>query len=436
MRRLFITLVLIVILPVLLFSSILFNGSIYSDLRFKTQRNMPMLYNETCINLHMQFKNFNMKIIADGDIFTLNDDMPASLEELSSQRSFYLPLIRINEAYAYIFNFPFPFTDLRAGIQRINMGSGAMMSTLDMLNAYDQTDRWSYDKRLGSLCIELTGYYGQLSWNIGLIPLFSPNILPEEFSMPSFPMPAYVNISSISSTINTENTLKENFQCFLSAQLRNSIGDIGIHYIYWKDTTPWADSVLINPGILPWDVNLHTVLHFPRIHVAGLSFASSLGSVGIWGNAALFIPSDNALTIDLSSMGMNMYDSTNVDGSFYIKGDLGLDYTFTNSFYVNMHYLRGMYYESGNIHDYLFIGSRLPLLHDKLTVSPVNCAVEIASYGDIWNNAAFLYMPSVEYSINNFTCGIKMLYVWSGETCTFYQNLSHSGAGVYVKASF
>lgn len=436
MKKILGILLLTILLAIYLYPSTYFNCTIKTDIRSTMNKDMAILFNENLVNFRMLYRNNNMKIIGDMDIFTLTDEMPSSIEELSSLEYFYSPYIRINEAYAYIFDFPLHATDMKAGIQRINMGSGEMMSTLDILNAYDQTDRWSYENRLGTFCIEMLGYNGVFSWNIGIIPIFTPNILPQEFTLPSFSMPAYVNISSISSTVNSDNSLRENIQCFASLQMRNKLGDVALHYIYWKDNTPWADSVFVSQGVMPWDVSLRTVLHYPRTHVAGLSFTSSIGSVGIWGNAACFMPCDNDVTLDLSAMGMPVYDSTNVDGSYYIKADIGVDYTFTGGFYINMHYLRGMYYEFGNIHDYLFLGTRLPLFYEKLIISPLNCALELASYEEIHENSAFLYIPAIEYNIDNFSIGLKMLYIWSGETCSFYENRNQSGAGMYLKADF
>ena len=384
----------------------------------------------------MKYSDPSIKIITDIDAFTLGNNIPSSLDALSMPDSFYNIYVKINQAYAYIFSLPFSFTDMKIGLQRTNTGAGEIMSTLDILNAYDQRDRWTYEKRLSSFIISILGYNGRLSWQADILPFYEPNILPSDISMPSFSMPSYVSIEHMTNQITNSNAIKDNAQIHIALSYQRFIGDISLHSFYWKEKTPWVDSVFVSTGSLPWYVNIHNILHYPRIQVGGISASSSIGSIGICGNIGLFYPQDNDMTIDLTAAGGNFYDSTNIGGPFYFKGDICVDYTFINGFYANAHYVHGMYYEYSNIHDYIFIGTRFPFFNDRIIISPLNSAFEIASYNNFPKHTAITIMPCLEYSNGNFTAGIRIMHIWANELCSFNDNMDYSGIGLYFKAGF
>ncbi len=435
--KLFSILIALFLIPLMICSGLLFNSSIYSDLRINFDNDLNIMYNENNLNLSIKFKTNSMKIISDIDLFLLNKEPYNSLNDLSNIASIYNPFIKINNAYAYIYEFPFSFTDIKIGKQRLPLGFGEIMGSFDILNAYDQTDRWSFERRITDNALSVLCYYERFRCEINIIPLFTPHLLPDEYSIGSFDLPLFVSLERMTDTLKMNNSLKDNIQASISVGYQSSIGDIKLHYIYWKDKTPWADNVSVTSGSLPWRVNVHTILNYPRIHVTGLSISSSIYNVGIWGNLAFFIPENDIMIINLSGLNQGISTSSNIDGSFYIKADMGMDYLFENGFYISTQFVRGMYYEYSDIHNYIFIGSRFPLMRDKLTLSPLNSACEIISFTNIKDNMAFTYMPQIEYKpIDNFSTGLRIMYTWGSENSNLAQNKDYSGIGIYFKASF
>jgi hypothetical protein len=117
-------------------------------------------------------------------------------------------------------------------------------------------------------------------------------------------------------------------------------------------------------------------LVYPRMHVAGLDFATQipfLGDMGLWAEGALFFPDQQhdftiQLPIDLDVTPKD--DMLNPVSEFtgvivkkqpFLKATAGLDYTIGKHVYLQGQYVRGMINEfgAGNIGNYLVAGTDL-----------------------------------------------------------------------------
>jgi hypothetical protein len=117
-------------------------------------------------------------------------------------------------------------------------------------------------------------------------------------------------------------------------------------------------------------------LVYPRMHVAGLDFATQLpflGNMGMWGEAALIFPTaqhdfyvELPIPLDVTpdddvANPVESFTGVIVKKKPFPKVTAGLDYTIGKHVYVQAQYLRGMINEfgAGNIGNYLVAGTDL-----------------------------------------------------------------------------
>ena len=111
-------------------------------------------------------------------------------------------------------------------------------------------------------------------------------------------------------------------------------------------------------------------LTWPRVHVLGADFATSLdglGGLGFWGEFAWTMHDDLRRFIRIGDA--QVLEEEAESGGFW-KLTAGLDYSLTSWWYVNLQYLHGFVDEIGsdNLHDYLVGGSNFTFLSNTLTL--------------------------------------------------------------------
>ncbi len=194
--------------------------------------------------------------------------------------------------------------------------------------------------------------------------------------------------------------------------------DMSVSYFYGFDDMPRSERVYANDldlgprGLPPLEVgdgmyellekmdDLHgtTILNevrlsYPRMHVLGLDFATSLdflGGLGIWGEVAFFFHDALYNQVRTSSAWLDIAGtSTEVPGiernykildhpdGWFWKGTFGMDYSFTSWWYLNVQYIHGFIDEFGRNHpkqgvinqkDYLMSGMDFRLVDTKLLI--------------------------------------------------------------------
>jgi hypothetical protein len=134
-------------------------------------------------------------------------------------------------------------------------------------------------------------------------------------------------------------------------------------------------------------------LTYPRMHVLGLDFATSLdflGGLGLWGEVAFFFHEDlfnqvrtSAAWIDIAGTSTEVpgiernYKILDYPKGWFWKGTFGMDYSFTSWWYLNVQYIHGFIDEFGanrpkqgviNLKDYLMAGMDFRLVDTKLLI--------------------------------------------------------------------
>lgn len=372
---------------------------------------------------NIEFRNLNF---SPGMALT---DQPNALGKPSSDLEDYnrvLPVsVRVNELYMDFYGI-IPNVDLRIGQQRIAWGTATVFNPTDNLNPYNLENPVDFQQRLGVPAIKLDITAGEYV-TISLIDvfMFTPPVLPISLFRQattidtSVLVPDGFKLGSINSTEIVELPLFDVTNMIPAAKVAVNLDVINFSasYVYGRTYIPAPTQVPItgvsintgeqnipiiqgaNPDAIklvsclepnratPCEVNAsaeNVRLVFPRVHIVGLDFSTSLGGVGFWAEAALFIPAetvDTRFTLPQFLIdGMEIID-TNLKNKIaqplrtfkaepYVKITAGLDYTFPGGWYFNLQYLYGFFNEQAwdELHHYAILAFRKSFFRDKLLI--------------------------------------------------------------------
>jgi len=305
----------------------------------------------------------------------------------------------LREAWFELRGFIFNDVDLKVGRQRIAWGTADKLNPTDNVNALDMSDPWDFGRHLGSDGVQLTVYAGGVQFTGLAVAQFTPAVLPTG-QWANALMPSSIALPGIPlGTVTTNVKLPDlSLADSATAGIRikgNLLGyDLSISYLYGRQSIPLVDSVVVDAS-----VNVTAQLVYPREHVFGADMAGSIGGVGVWAEAGVFLPEKVTLTTDLSALAMGVKQSTVLDNAPYVKYIVGADYTFPGNVYINAQYLHGLFQEAGtaNLEDYFAVNLDWKLFDDKVTISPFNFLLEVRDWTDIPNNYAILGAPSVSF---------------------------------------
>ena len=420
------------------------NGYFESSNRISFTSNSSYLWLENILGIKIESPLYdNTSFFTDMDVrmFSLPDISNST--DLSEYSKYFSHEFRIKELYVSIMEFPFDFMDIRVGKQRITWGAGDEVSPNDFINPYDFSDTWSFENRLGVYSLKTDFYYKSFTVSGVLLPYYTPDLLPDSshsgmFQQSLFLAPG-ITIGEMKDTIIMPKSVKENL--IGGGKISYSLFDfdLSLYYLYARAQLPWVKSVTVTTDTLPAVFNVSSTLFYPHINMTGFSFSGAIGDVGIWGDISAFIPMEDSFIIDLNALGMGTIDSTNIQGNYYLKYLLGMDYTFPNNFYVSVQYLHGFVNERGNdnLNDYVLIGSRFPFANGKIEISPFNAGIEIDDFGDIKNSYGIIYMPSVTLKpYDNLNLKLSSLYAFGSDKTSFGKMNSQNGVQLGINYYF
>ncbi len=358
-------------------------------------------------------------------LFTVGGIAPVSLD--------------LREAYFELNGFLFENVDLKVGRQRIAWGTADKLNVTDNVNALDLSDPWDFGRHLGSDGVQLSVYAGGVQITGLAVAQFTPAVLPTGLWATAL-MPSSVQVPGVTlSSVTTNAALPgPNIADTISAGLKvkgNLLGyDLSASYLYGRQSLPIVDYVAIDSYL-----NATVDLVYPREHIFGADMAGSIGGVGVWAEAAVFLPEKITYTQDLSGIGYPVTQSTALDNAAYVKYVVGADYTFPGDVYLNAQYLHGMFQEVGadNLEDYFSVNVEWRLFDQKLKISPLNVMVEIKDWTNIPNNYALLGAPSVSFQpMDNAEIVIGVHWIQATSSTAYGGMSGHNEVFAHARYSF
>jgi hypothetical protein len=349
------------------------SGDLLIDQRFLLEVPNDWAWNENRLTLELNKKiTGNSKFYS--EVWLRNIGLPGinSSADLYNKGIVDPYNLEVREAYVQLFGFLTKNLDVKIGRQRITWGTADKLNPTDNLNPYDLEDVLDFGRHRGSDAISLDYYFNsEFSLQGVYIPFFQPANMP---------------VGTFANALTSTMELPQ-----------------GMTLMGFTDQ-----------------------INMPQYN------AGSIGGVGVWAEAAAFLPENEVLmTNDLSAMyalpsGSVTQDTTVLDKKAYVKFVLGADYNFANGAYLNVQYLHGFINERGtdNLNDYFFVQLDKKFFDDKLKIAPLAGGFIVSDWDDMKNNYAIVYVPNISYMATDNAEITLSAAIFDGKGNNMFANLA------------
>ncbi len=390
------------------------SGELLTDQRFLLESPNDWAWNENRLSL-----NFDKKVTGNSkfhsEIWLRNIGLPQinSSSDLYNKGIIDPYNLEVREAYVQLFGFLSENLDVKIGRQRITWGTADKLNPTDNLNPYDLEDVLDFGRHRGSDAISFDYYFNSdFSLQGAFIPFFQPANMPvgifADALTPSMELPPPMTLKGFNDTIamprysiGESSTAGMKFKGFAAGY------DFSLSYVWGRDGMPLATYNTFVPVDAVGGVDINSELSFSRTHIFGADVAGSVGGVGVWAEAAAFLPDNEVImTNDLSALypvetppEMTITDTCVLKNEVYLKFVVGADYIFANGTYLNFQYLHGFMNERGadNLNDYFFVQLDRKFFNDRLKVAPLAGGFIVSDWQNIENDYVVVYVPNISY---------------------------------------
>ena len=388
------------------------SGELLTDQRFLLDTPHDWAWNENRLTLKLDKKiTDNSKFYS--EVWLRNIGLP----DINSSADLYNKNIvdpynlEVREAYIQLFGFLSKNLDVKIGRQRITWGTADKLNPTDNLNPYDLEDILDFGRHRGSDAISLNYYFNSdFSLQAAYIPFFQPANMPigifANALNPTMELPQGMILKNFTDIvlmpnydIDESSTVGAKFKGFAAGF------DFSLSYVWGRDGLPIGTYNTFTPVDTMGGISIHSDLSFYRTHIFGADLAGSIGGVGVWAEAAAFLPENKVvMTNNLSAMYPMSpvpvtQDTTVLEKKIYTKFVIGADYNFANGAYLNFQYMHGFINERGKdaLNDYFFVRLEKKFFEDKLKIAPIGGGFIVSDWDDVENNYAIVYIPEVSY---------------------------------------
>ena len=389
------------------------SGNLQTDQRFLLQSPNDWAWNENRLTFELGKKFRNGKGKFYSEVWLRNLGLPkiSSNADLNNKNIISPYNLEIREAYVQLNGFLTKNLDVKIGKQRIAWGTADKLNPTDNLNPYDLEDVLDFGRHRGSVALNMQYYFGaDFSIQAVYIPIFQPDNLPigifANALTPSVEMPPSFVLKGFNDEVKMPafNLGESATAGFKFKGFAKGI-DFSVSYVWERDGLPIGTYNTITPADTMGGVNVEVQTTFYRQHIFGADLATSIGGVGVWAEAAVFLPDRNVvMTTDLSAMYPHSpvpvtVDSVVLKKEAYIKFVVGADYNFANGMYLNFQYLHGFINERERdaLNDYFFMQYYMKFFEDKLKILPMQGGFIVSDWSEVSNNYALIYNPEVSY---------------------------------------
>jgi len=316
--------------------------------------------------------------------------------------------LRIEEAYADLYDVLIAGLDLRLGVQRVAWGTADVVSPLDRVNSYDLEDPTRFDRRLGMLALSARLLRGPLQVQAVVVPLFAPALLSvEELDLAAMLEPATLvdlgalsddgvspDVRRVGAGIDSPDATLRNMQVGVRVGWESALGDLSVAWWNGRESLPQAHGALRLMGFSSdtGRVDLTVPLRYPRVQVLGADWRRELfWRLTGWVEVAAVLPQECRVRADRAQLEalerLEIIDDvpspvpevvTQSDDP-YVQAVGGVDATLPGGVYLNLQLLHGLNTERqrADQHDYVLVGARIPMI-DAVLALELRAAGELA----------------------------------------------------------
>jgi hypothetical protein len=398
-------------------SKLKLSGELLTDQRFLTSKPNDWAWNENRLSLQLDKKiTDNSKFYS--EVWLRNIGLPniSSSSDLYNKGIIDPYNLEVREAYVQLFGFLTKNLDVKIGRQRIAWGTADKLNPTDNLNPYDLEDVLDFGRHRGSDAISLDYYFNSdFSLQGVYIPFFEPANMPigifSNALTPTMELPQGMALKGFNDEINMP---KYNLEESSTAGLKLkgfAVGfDFSLSYVWGRDGLPISTYNTFVPVDTMGGVAINSNLSYYRTHIFGADMAGSIGGIGVWAEAAAFLPENEVImTNNYTAMFPGSpvpitQDSVILEKKAYFKYIIGADYNFADGTYLNIQYLHGFINERGSeLNDYFFVQLEKNFFDEKLKVAPLAGGFIVSDWNDVENNYALVYIPTITYKATDNT---------------------------------
>ncbi|MFA5849014.1 MAG: DUF1302 family protein [Bacteroidales bacterium] len=434
-------------------SMLKFSGELLTDERFLLKDKNYWAWNENRLTLKLS-KKIAGKSKFYGEVWLRNIGLPkiTSSSDLYNKGIIDPYNLEIREAYVELYGLLLKNLDVTIGRQRVVWGTADKLNPTDNLNPPDMEDILDFGRRRGSDAINLNYYFNSdFSLQGIFIPFFQPANLPvgifSNVLNSGMKLEQVMTLKGFSDTLMMPKyNLGESSTAGLKFKGMVKGVDFSLSYIWGRDGLPFASRNTFIPVDMMGGIKINSQLSYSRFHIIGADLATSIGGIGFWAEAAVYIPDkDQIMTNDLSAL-YPMSPVPIIQDSIlltkrnpYIKFIIGGDYNFSDGSYLNIQYLHGFIHERGgkNLNDYLFMRYEKKFFNDKLKIAPLGGVFIVTDWGKIKDNYAFAYIPQLSYNATDDVEITLSASIFGGKGDNMFANLKEYNMFIFkVKYSF
>ncbi|MCD4794640.1 MAG: hypothetical protein K8R54_15500 [Bacteroidales bacterium] len=433
-------------------SKLKLSGELLTDQRFLLNEPNDWAWNENRLTFELNKKiTDNSKFY--GEVWLRNFGLPqySSSADLYNKGIIDPYNLELREAYVELYGFLFKNLDIKIGRQRIAWGTADKLNPTDNLNPYDLEDILDFGRHRGSDAINMTYYLNnEFSVQGVFIPFFQPANLPvgifSDILNETPELPTGLTLMGMSDTLLIpEYNLAESSTAGFKFKGLAAGFDFSLSYVWGRDGLPIPTYNTFIPVDMTGGIKINSQLSFARTHIFGIDLAGSIGGVGIWAEAAGFLPDTKVImTNDLTALYPMSpvpvtQDSVLLKTELYTKFVIGADYNFANGSYLNFQYMHGFIHERGNenLNDYFFLNYDIKFFESKLKIRPIGGGFIISDWDDIKNNYSLIYIPEISYMATDNTEISLSTVIFDGKGTNMFANLSDYNMFMFkVKYSF
>jgi len=389
------------------------SGELFNDERFLLKEPNNWAWNENRLSLKLD-KQISGESKFYSEVWIRNFGLPGVVQsnDLYNKGIVDPYNLEIREAYVQLNGFLSKKLDLTIGRQQFAWGTADELNPTDNLNPYDLEDILDFGRKRGSDAINLQYYFNyDFSLQGVFVPFFQPANMPvgvfANVLNPSMELPQGMVLKSFSDTLMMP---KYNLGESSTAGLRFKGFAKGINfsvsYVWGYDGLPFVTRNTSMPVDTLGGININSQLSYARTHIIGADLVTSIAGIGVWAEAAVFIPdADVVMTNDLSAifpgspLPVTQHSMLLEKNEPYVKFVVGGDYFFADGSYLNMQYLHGFIHERGadELNDYFFLRYEKTFFNEKLKIIPIEGGFIVTDWSDIKENYAIAYLPQISY---------------------------------------
>ncbi len=393
-------------------SNLKLSGYLQTDQRLLLQSPNDWAWNENRLSLQLN-KKIAGRAKFHSEVWLRNMGIPniSSSTDLFNKGIIDPWNLEIREAYVQLFGFLTKNLDVKIGRQRIAWGTADKFNPTDNLNPYDLEDVLDFGRHRGSDALNMIYYLNSdFSLQGVFIPFFQPDNLPvgvfANILNQGIKLPPGMILKGYKDHVNLP---RYNFakSSTVGIKLRGFAAgfNFSLSYVWGRNGLPVSTYNTIVPVDTLGGVSVTSQLSFYRRHIFGADMAGNIEGVGVWAEAAAFLPAHEVvMTNDLSAFypefPVPVTQKTRLLAKkIYVKYVLGADYNFANGAYINVQFLHGFMNEAGkgNLNDYFFVRVEKRFFYGKLRLSPLSGGFVVSNWKDIRHNYALVYVPQLSY---------------------------------------